>query len=1161
MHHTDFVHLHLHTQYSLLDGAIRLDNLFSKAKEYKMPAVAMTDHGNMFGAVDFYLKAQSYGLKPIIGSEIYVAPKNRFDKGGKNGKREYPFHLILLAKNIIGYRNLCKLLTAGFVEGFYYKPRVDKELLREHNEGLIALSACLRGEVPNSIHYGNMERAEKAAEEYRDIFSDKRFFLELMDNKMTEQIKVNKGLIELGKKLDIPLVATNDCHYLKREDAKAHDVLLCIQTGKTLDATDRMRFATDEFYFKSPAEMAAAFSECPEAVKNTVEIAERCNLELHIGEHHFPVFKVPKGVTPDEYLEKEARDGLEDRLANLVKDDSEGENIRRTYYLRLERELEIIKSMGYSSYFLIVADFIHLARNRNIPVGPGRGSAAGSLVAYALRITGVDPIAHGLLFERFLNPERISLPDIDIDFCIDGRDEVIKYVSERYGVDNVAQIITFGKMQAKAVIRDVGRVMNIPYGEVDAIAKLIPQTLNITIEEAVKQEKRLKELISKDPKIKELIELAKSLEGLLRHASTHAAGVVISNKPLTEYLPLYKGQKEGIITTQYAMNEVEKIGLLKFDFLGLKTLTVIDTSIKLIKSNRGKDIEVETLPLDDPAPYKLLSSGITNGIFQLESSGVKELITKLKPECFEDIIAMVALYRPGPLGSGMVEDFIKRKHGRTKITYALPELKEILENTYGVIVYQEQVMQIAITLANFSPGDADILRRAMGKKKPEEMEEQKEKFLIGAKKNKLPIKKAEKIFDLMAKFAGYGFNKSHSAAYAYISYSTAYLKAHYPVEFMTALLTSEMSNTDKVMKYIGECKDMGIEVLPPDVNESFRDFTAVGEKIRFGLAAVKNVGASSIDTIVITRDDQGSFHSLNDFCAKADLSKVNKRVVESLIKAGAFDFTSLHRSQLFASLDRVIDSAQSFQKDRKLGQESLFANETLLQEPEVPQMNEWPENQLLSYEHDALGFYITGHPLNHFSEEIKRFASVNTVTLSEKADKVTVTLGGVVSSLKEIKTKKGDRMAFVTLEDIHGSVEVILFSDVYHLASHHLQSDTPIMIIGSVDKGENITKVIAKEVFPLSHSWRRFKSRIFFNLNVTDTPKDKLFALKDLIRNHPGDCRTFLKLLLPQDEPAIVALPSEYKVEVTKEIFQNANELLGYDAVTCETAPVAAHNT
>lgn len=1152
MGESSFVHLHLHSQYSLLDGAIRFEELFKRAEEFRMPAVALTDHGNLFGAIEFYSKATEYGIKPIVGCEVYLAPGSRFEKETlPTGESAY--HLILLAEDVRGYKNLCKLVTAGYLEGFYYKPRIDRELLESHNEGLIALSACLHGEIPYYLQQRDMKKAVAVAGWYREIFKD-RFFLEVMDNGIPEQVEVNKAIFKIGKKLNIPVVATNDCHYLRREDARAHDILLCIQTGKTITTPNRLKFQTDHFYFKSPEEMGEAFKDFPEVLNRTLEIAERCNLKLNFKEHHFPVFPVPEGESLDSYLEKMARRGLEERIASMGKEGSELEEVRRVYYSRLEKELEIIKRMGYSGYFLIVADFINYAKRRKIPVGPGRGSAAGSLVAYALKITDIDPIAHNLIFERFLNPERVSLPDIDIDFCMERRDEVIAYVSEKYGKENVAQIITFGKMQAKAVIRDVGRALNLPYAEVDRIAKLIPNLPNITIDEALKQEPKLARIYEEDRRVKELIDIARSLEGLTRHASTHAAGVVISNKPLVEYMPLYKGQKDETVTTQYAMNDVERLGLLKFDFLGLKTLTVIERTLRLIKERRGEEVSINGIPMDDPKTYRLLSSGATTGIFQLESYGVREILRKLKPETFEDIIAVVALYRPGPLGSGMVEDFIERKHGRRDITYEVSQLEGILRNTYGVIVYQEQVMEIATRLADFSPGDADILRRAMGKKKPEEMAEQREKFLKGAKKNGIPLKKAERIFDLMAKFAGYGFNKSHSAAYALIAYQTAYLKAHYPLEFMTALLTHDINNEDKVIKYIGECREMGIEILPPNVNESFRDFTIVKDSIRFGLAAVKNVGDSAIESIIEAREKKGPFTSLHDFCTKVDLRRVNRRVIESLIKSGAFDFTGLRRSQLMAILDKAMEVGSDRQKDKKRGQISIF--DTMggdpLQSVDIPDIEEWPENQLLAYEKEALGFYITKHPLEGYRDEIARVANADSESISEMEDKREVRFCGIVSSLKEIVTKKGDRMAFVTLEDKKGYIEVIVFSDLYNRSIEYLRSEVPLFVAGTVDMGEEKegVKVLAREIMPLSEASRRGTiSKVYFRIEACRTSRDQLERMRDLFKDHPGDCEVYLHLLFPHGRKTIVALPEGLKVSPSEELRRKVKSLLGYDAV------------
>ncbi|PLX91472.1 MAG: DNA polymerase III subunit alpha, partial [Desulfuromonas sp.] len=850
MDHANFVHLHLHSQYSLLDGAIKIDDLVKRGREYKMPALAVTDHGNMFGAIEFYQKASSAGIKPIIGCEVYVAPGARFDKGNARGSSDASYHLVLLCQNITGYRNLCHLISAAYREGFYYKPRIDWELLKERHHGLIALTACLGGEIPTLLGMNRQDEALARVKQMSEIFDDNRLFLELQENHLPEQEPVNRGLIELHNELGLPLVATNDCHYLTREDAYAHEVLLCIQTGKTMDDPNRMRFSNNEFYVKTPDEMSALFAHVPEAIDNTVAIAERCNLELDFKTYHFPQYEKPAEKSLDDVLEEQSREGLDQRLVEIRRVRTVAEDEEKEYRERLEIELACIRQMGFPGYFLIVADFINWAKDHNIPVGPGRGSAAGSLVAFAIRITDIDPMPYNLLFERFLNPERISMPDIDVDFCIYGREDVIEYVRQKYGEGNVAQIITFGTMAAKGVIRDVGRALSMPYGEVDKISKLVPGTLGITLKEALQQEPKLKELVEKDPKVKSLYPIALALEGLTRHASTHAAGVVVTPKPLPEYLPLYTDPKSGGQVTQFAMSYVEKIGLVKFDFLGLKTLTVIDNAVRLIREGKSPDFDLTLVGDDDEETYKLLGAGETTGVFQLESSGMKELLIKLKPSCFEDIIAVCALYRPGPLGSGMVDDFILRKHGKKAITYDFPQLEPILKDTYGVIVYQEQVMLIAQVLANYSLGGADLLRRAMGKKKPEEMAKQKDLFLAGSKENKLDLKKAEGVFDLMEKFAAYGFNKSHSAAYALVAYHTAYLKTHYPVEFMAALLTEDMENTDKVIKNISEVRSMGIEVLPPDINASDRSFTVHERSIRFGLGAVKGVGAAALDSIL-----------------------------------------------------------------------------------------------------------------------------------------------------------------------------------------------------------------------------------------------------------------------------------------------------------------------
>ena len=1141
MHHSNFIHLHLHSQYSLLDGAIRFEEAFELAKKYRMEALALTDHGNMFGVIEFYQTAIKHGIKPIVGCEVYVAPGSRFEKKTGEG-REGAYHLTLLVKNRTGYFNLIKLVSYAQLEGFYYKPRVDKELLNKYHEGLIALSGCMKGEIAVHANRGDMKKALQSAEAYSKIFGPHHFFIEIQNNGVENQLLLNDRLLEIGRHLTLPVVATNDCHYLRRQDAKAQEVLLCIQTGKTLHDGDRMKFSSDEFYFKSPQEMADLFKNTPEALAYTLEIAEQCNLELKFEEKHIPKISVPPGESLDSYLEKLSREGLERRLAfHQGEKDFEERSVR--YKKRLEEELRIIKSMGYSGYFLIVADFIHFAREKKIPVGPGRGSATGSLVSYALNITDLDPIEYDLIFERFLNPGRKnSMPDVDVDFCVEGRDEVIRYVAEKYGKENVAQIITFGKMQARAVIRDVGRAMDIPYAEVDRIAKLIPNKLDITLDQALKQEAELKEVIVKDSRIASLFEIAKSLEGLARHASTHAAGVVIANKPLMEYLPIHRGQN-GEIVTQYAMKQVEAIGLVKFDFLGLKTLTVVDQAIQLIGKNRGMKVDLHEIPSDDPEVFALLGAGSNLGIFQLESSGMRDLLMKLKPQSFKDIIALVALYRPGPLDSGMVGEFIKRRHGQESIRYELPELKEILQDTYGVIVYQEQVMRIAGTLANFSLEDADDLRRAMAKKDAGEMERQKQKFLEGTKKNRIPSKKAEKIFEQMETFGRYGFNKSHSAAYALLAYQTAYLKTHYAIEFMGALLTSEAQNADKIVKYLAECREMGIEILPPDINESYKNFGVMGNQIRFGLTAVKNVGDAAIEAILSEREERGKFQSLFDFCKRVDLRKVNRRVIESLIKCGAFDFSKAYRSQMLTLLDDVLEHSQSAQ--RKKGEAQLNMLMPILKETEerYPEIDEFSESQLIVFEKETIGFYISRHPLACYQEEITKFTHEDTTTLSRLQNGSEVKICGLPSSLKEIVTKKGDRMAFLTVEDMKGFVEVILFPEAYKTALPLLRGGDPILVRGTLDLSDEHVKIKGSEVQALSELNLHPLKTLHLEISLSSLTKSQLEDLKEVLVAYKGTCKVHLHLVDGKQGETVIALPDQYTVHPSRN-FQNRIKIL-----------------
>ncbi|VAV84378.1 DNA polymerase III alpha subunit [hydrothermal vent metagenome] len=1183
MQHSKFVHLHLHTQYSLLDGAIRPKELLALAHDYKMPAVAMTDHGNIFGAVEFYENAMKSGVKPIIGCEVYVAPGSMTDKTPPARRGEgRAHHLVLLVKNIKGYTNLCKLLSGAYIDGFYYKPRVDKEFLKAHNEGLIALSACLQGEVSRLLFTGQEESAERVALEFAEIFDNRRFFLELQDNGMPEQDKVNTAMIELAKKTGLPLVATNDCHYLRKADARFQDILLCIQTAKTVNDTNRMKFNTDQLYFKSPDEMIEAFKHVPEAIENTIEIAERCNLELTLGVDHLPDFPLPEGETVDSLLDELARDGLKTRLAaigiemteeggnrpvkekkptNAKNKPDENDHSEWAYLDRLQKELKVIKRMGFSGYFLIVSDFIDYARSRDIPVGPGRGSAAGSLVAYTLGITNIDPIRYNLLFERFLNPDRISLPDIDIDFCYEGRDEVIRYVGEKYGAENVTQIITFGQMKAKAVIRDVGRALDMPYSDVDRIAKLVPNTLNITLKDAIKEEPKLEELRKNDVRVAELLEAALALEGLPRHASTHAAGVVISNKPLVEYLPLYMGQKDNIVTTQFPMRDVERIGLVKFDFLGIKTLTLIDKAVKTIKINRGVEVDINNIDLSDGETYKLIGTGFTNGVFQLESSGMKELLIKLKPQTFEDMMAAVALYRPGPLQSGMVDDYIKRKHGKTSIVYDRPELESILENTYGVMVYQEQVMEISRTLAGFTPGEADMLRKAMGKKDPTVMVDQRNRFLDGAKEKKIPKKTAEKIFDLMAKFAGYGFNKSHSAAYAMIAFQTAFLKAHYPVEFMASLLSNNMGDAEKIMRYITECRTMEIEVAPPDMNESQKDFSVSKETIRFGLAAIKNVGAAAIEQMLIAREE-GPFKTVVDFLERIDSRRVNKKVVESLIKCGALDSLEKNRAYLLSTIESSIELAQSRSRDRAMGQTSIFdvlpegaeAATTQMQMPGSADIAELTEHELLTFEKETLGFYITSHPLESCKRDLKIYSTASTEGLGEVRSGSEASVGGIVSQLRETVTKKGARMAFIQLEDLLGSVEVVVFSDLYKKCREILESDMPLLVTGKVERdsgggrGEpgdtEQSKMIASEIILLDEAKRLRPKKTHIYAQAEELSKENLEQLKGLLVGSAGNSEVFLRIFYPDDRVVVIDLPDELNIDPSSELCDKIKELM-----------------
>ena len=1146
-----FVHLHLHSGFSLLDGACDHDTLAQTAAKYKMPSVAVTDHGNLFGAIGFYDAAKKAGVNPIIGCEMYVSKTSRHDRDPASGR---PHHLILLCENDRGYQNLVKLVSKGYLEGFYYKPRIDKELLREHSEGLIGLSACLNGEVSANVSAGRLDHAERAASEYQDILGKDRFFLEIHDHGLDKQRKIIPDMLRISERTGIKTVATNDCHYMTQDDSRAHDILLCIQTGKTVNDPNRMKFYTDQFYFKTRQEMDRVFGEIPNVLDQTVEIGERCQVKLHKVENPFPEFVVPPGYTIDTYFAKVARDGLQDRFQHLkpLADRGALKHPISAYEERLETEIRIIEGMKYPGYFLIVWDLIRYARESDIPVGPGRGSAAGSLVSYCMRITDIDPLQYGLLFERFLNPERVTLPDIDIDFCMNRRAEVIDYVTKKYGRDNVSQIITFGTMAARGVIRDTGRGMEMTYAEVDKIAKMIPTELHITLDRALEQNPDLKSLVQADGRVRELIDVAKRLEGLARHASTHAAGVVISPRPITDFVPLYKSSKDEI-TTMYPMSDVEAIGLLKMDFLALTTLTIIYDTLKMLKQHEGIDLDMEELTLDDPKTYELFSAGLTSGVFQFESSGMKDILRRFKPSSLEHLTALNALYRPGPIGGGMIDDFIKRKHGSRKVEYEVPELKTVLEETYGVIVYQEQVMQIANIIAAYSLGEADLLRRAMGKKKAEEMAAHRAKFVSGAKaKGFKDEKKITRLFDLMEQFAGYGFNKSHSAAYAVLAYRTGYLKAWHPQYFMAAILTSERGSQEKVVKYINECREMGIPILPPDINTSAVNFTPTSLGIRFGLSAIKNVGEIAITSIVVNVADK-PFKSLFDFCERVDLRTVNKRVVESLIKAGAFDSVGMDRALLYNNVDRAMDWGQRKQREKEVGQGGLFGmmagNADRAEDAMLDPAEPWDEGLKLKHEKETLGFYITGHPLRKYTDEVRTYGNATTGTLAEKPSGFEVSIGGIVSSVRIMRTKKGDQMAVALIEDWEGIVEVLVFPDTYGKVQRLLETDAPIFVKGKLDNDDATIKILATDICPMERVKEVFSRTVTIRINTLTAPKDIADRLQPIIDEKRGPAEVIFELEFPGRFTALVRPNPYVKISPDREFVESVERICGLETV------------
>ena len=1140
-----FVHLHVHSEYSLLDGAIRIKDLVAKAKEFNMPAVALTDHGVMYGVVDFYKEAKKEGIKPIIGSEVYVASRSRFDKDVNSGDAERG-HLILLCKNNEGYKNLTKLVSLGFTEGFYYKPRIDKEILRKYSEGLIGLSACLAGEIPRAIIENNYDKARELVCEYNEIFGQGNFFLEMQSNGIDEQVLVNQGIVRLAREFNIPLVATNDAHYLTKDDYYSHEVLLCIQTGKKMSDTDRLSFSTNEFYFKSAEEMKERFKNFPEAIENTLKIADMCNVEFEFGKLKLPEFKIDTDMTHEEYFVERCRKGIEERYKG---------KLTQEIYDRLDYEIDVIKKMGYVDYFLIVEDFIRYAKDNGIPVGPGRGSAAGSIVAYALYITDIEPLKFNLLFERFLNPERVSMPDIDIDFCYQRRSEVIDYVIRKYGKDHVSQIITFGTLAARAVIRDVGRVLDISYSKTDLVAKNIPIEIGITIKKALKINKELEELYETDFEVKNMLDISMALEGLPRHASTHAAGVVITKDPVMDYVALYKSDEN--ITTQFTMTTLEELGLLKMDFLGLRTLTVIKDAINYIKENTGVEVKFDE-NMDDPLVYKLLSEGKTEGVFQLESAGMKEFMRELKPESLEDIIAGISLYRPGPMDQ--IPRYIKNKNNPGSVTYIHQALEPILNVTYGCMVYQEQVMQIVRELAGYTLGHADLVRRAMAKKKADVMAKEREVFVKGCLERNIDEISSNKIFDEMTDFAKYAFNKSHAAAYAVVAYRTAYLKAHYPAEFMAAMLNSFIGSLDRVPQYISECKKLGISILCPDINESMATFSVKDNAIRFGLGAVKNVGETVVKAIVQEREQNGKFKDFEDFCKRATRKGVNKKCVESLIKCGAFDGMK-YRSVLLQSYEKIIEGISSTERNNVSGQFNLFdmgavpKMETFSYD--YPKIPEFPKKQLLSFEKELLGLYVSGHPLDKYQDFLDKKTTINTLDVAEYIenrgndefeskieDNMEVTVGGMISNKRTKITKNNETMGFFKLEDFYGTIDAIVFPKVYLRIQNKIVEDIPVLIKGRLSlKEDEEPKIICNNIEELNLPVEKLYLKI---------TKDKESFIDSeilpLLRSNYGETKVFLYY---EDKKITKVVPSELNVKITDFLIGKLEDVLGKGNVKC----------
>ncbi len=1186
MSHADFVHLHLHTEYSLLDGACRLDRLMDKAHELKMSSLAITDHGVLYGAIDFYKAAREKGIKPIIGCEAYVAPGSRLERKTGSGMRDVYNHLVLLAKDETGYKNLIKLTTLAHLDGYYYKPRIDKELLAEHKEGIIVLSGCLASEIPNWIMKDQLDKARNAVDWFKQTFGPENFYLEIQNQGIPEQAKVNDHLIPWAKEFDLKLVATNDVHYVEKGHSHAHDCLVCIGTQTMLSDPKRMGagYPKEMLYLRPAEEMKARFADTPEAISNTLEVAEKCNVEIEFNKLHYPVFHPPEHFTREGFLRKSLAEGLHRRYGITAR--SEGhefivEQISDARRLptftptseqlaqpqspiinlaepavaaavkavldRLDVELKVIEKTGFISYFLIVGDFIRYGREHGISC-VARGSAAGSIVTFLLEISNVDPIRYGLLFERFLNPERVNPPDIDIDFADDRRADVIEYVRKKYGNDSVAQIVTFGTMGAKSVVRDVGRVMGLSYGDCDRLAKMIPTDLKMDLAKALKQSPELKTAYDTEEVTRELFETAFVLEDLTRNASVHAAGVVIGDQPLVNLLPL-KQDEDGTLVTQYAMNPVGELGLLKMDFLGLKTLTVIRNTCEMVKAGKGIDVPIDNLPLDDAKTYDLLNKAQTLGIFQLESGGMRDLCRKFQISSVEHITALIALYRPGPME--LIPEFIKRRHGEVKIEYEHPLLEPICRETYGIMVYQEQVMQAAQVLAGYTLGGADLLRRAMGKKKVEEMQKQRDSFVKGcAKTNQIPAGKANQIFDLLEKFAGYGFNKSHAAAYAIVAYQTAYLKANYPVEFLSAMMTNDMSDTKKLGEFIAEARTMGIEVLPPDVNESQVVFAPArnGQVIRFGLAAIKGVGEVAVESILAARKD-GEFKSLSEMCERVDIRTVNRRVLEALIKSGGCDAFKETRATLFAQIDRTLSRAASIIQDRQRGQSSMFdqlEEKTPEKQEVVAKLPEWPQHELLAAEKELLGFYVTGHPLTPFAPILEKYSLTNTAGLAQLANRSLTRIGGMIAAVQQGVSKKSNKpYAMVTLEDLEGSVQMLCMNENYDKYRNLLVLNKAVLVIGEINTGEDKPKIFPQEIIPLEDAPRKYTKQVHFRLNTAHIQPDNLASVQELATAYPGKCPLFLCFMRPGGERIFVETHEKFSVAPSMQLQKAADERFG----------------